>query len=203
MRQSPFSILPYTAQQSQGIVVLFSSLITALLTSTHRQLARSSPASKRNIKPSHISPAQPQYPLADASGLPPLGLQPLSSPADAFSAFAQPPSPTNSRKRRASGQQIPQSIAPATATGPLPNAYAPSPTHMQPPIVPTAPMAAVPDPETPAQPPPKKGRTNTPWTPAEEQRLKQMRDAGNSWSEIAKVRDLCRRSRRTARGKEI
>lgn len=35
----------------------------------------------------------------------------------------------------------------------------------------------------------KKSRTNTPWTPAEELRLKQMRDAGNSWSEIAKVRD--------------
>lgn len=34
----------------------------------------------------------------------------------------------------------------------------------------------------------KKSRTNTPWTPAEELRLKQMRDAGNSWSEIAKVR---------------
>ena len=33
----------------------------------------------------------------------------------------------------------------------------------------------------------KKGRTNTPWTPAEEQRLKTMRDAGNSWSEIAKT----------------
>jgi len=33
----------------------------------------------------------------------------------------------------------------------------------------------------------KRGRTNTPWTPQEEQRLKQMRDAGHSWSEIAKV----------------
>ena len=33
----------------------------------------------------------------------------------------------------------------------------------------------------------KKSRTNTPWTPAEERRLKTMRDAGNSWSEIAKV----------------
>ncbi|KAL8652295.1 MAG: hypothetical protein Q9226_004332 [Calogaya cf. arnoldii] len=33
---------------------------------------------------------------------------------------------------------------------------------------------------------PKKSRTNTPWTPTEEQRLKTMRDAGNSWSEIAK-----------------
>lgn len=33
----------------------------------------------------------------------------------------------------------------------------------------------------------KRPRTNTPWTPAEEQRLKTMRDAGNSWSEIAKT----------------
>ena len=36
-------------------------------------------------------------------------------------------------------------------------------------------------------PPAKKSRTNTPWTPAEELRLKQMRDAGNSWAEIAKT----------------
>ena len=34
---------------------------------------------------------------------------------------------------------------------------------------------------------PKKSRTNTPWTPSEEQRLKIMRDQGNSWGEIAKV----------------
>jgi hypothetical protein len=38
-----------------------------------------------------------------------------------------------------------------------------------------------------AAPPPKKSRTNTPWTPGEEQRLKQMREANNSWAEIAKV----------------
>lgn len=37
------------------------------------------------------------------------------------------------------------------------------------------------------EPKAKKSRTNTPWTPAEELRLKQMRDTGNSWSEIAKV----------------
>jgi hypothetical protein len=43
--------------------------------------------------------------------------------------------------------------------------------------------------EAAANPPSaKKARTNTPWTPAEEKRLKQMRDAGNTWSEIAKVR---------------
>lgn len=34
---------------------------------------------------------------------------------------------------------------------------------------------------------PKKSRTNTPWTPSEEQRLKIMRDQGNSWGEIAKT----------------
>ncbi|KAI9734433.1 MAG: hypothetical protein M1818_006821 [Claussenomyces sp. TS43310] len=32
----------------------------------------------------------------------------------------------------------------------------------------------------------KKSRTNTPWTAAEEQRLRQMRDAGSSWADIAK-----------------
>ncbi|KAK3402557.1 hypothetical protein B0T20DRAFT_2420 [Sordaria brevicollis] len=41
------------------------------------------------------------------------------------------------------------------------------------------------------QPPAKKSRTNTPWTAAEEHRLKQMRGAGNSWAEIAKV--CCRK----------
>jgi len=49
-----------------------------------------------------------------------------------------------------------------------------------------APPAA--DVDTAAQEPKlKKSRTNTPWTPAEELRLKHMRDAGNSWSDIAKV----------------
>jgi len=50
--------------------------------------------------------------------------------------------------------------------------------------------AAVPPPtdiDAAQEPKTKKSRTNTPWTPAEELRLKQMRDAGNSWSEIAKT----------------
>jgi len=38
-----------------------------------------------------------------------------------------------------------------------------------------------------APPPAKKSRTNTPWTAAEEQRLKSMRDVGNTWAEIAKT----------------
>jgi len=48
-------------------------------------------------------------------------------------------------------------------------------------LPPTADVDAAQEPKT------KKSRTNTPWTPAEELRLKQMRDAGNSWSEIAKT----------------
>lgn len=38
------------------------------------------------------------------------------------------------------------------------------------------------------QPPPaKKSRTNTPWTAAEEQRLKRLRETGSNWAEIAKT----------------
>ncbi|MCJ1298280.1 hypothetical protein MMC08_001069 [Hypocenomyce scalaris] len=40
---------------------------------------------------------------------------------------------------------------------------------------------------TTASPLTKKSRTNTPWSPAEEQRLKNMRDTGSSWSDIAKT----------------
>jgi photosystem II stability/assembly factor-like uncharacterized protein len=57
-------------------------------------------------------------------------------------------------------------------------------------VEPQASTAALPPPLQPdvaQEPKPKKSRTNTPWTPAEELRLKQMRDAGNSWSEIAKT----------------
>lgn len=46
-------------------------------------------------------------------------------------------------------------------------------------------MATVPliSPETATK---KKGRTNTPWTPEEEQRLQQMRGENKGWNEIAK-----------------
>lgn len=37
------------------------------------------------------------------------------------------------------------------------------------------------------EPLPKKMRTNAPWTPAEEDRLKTLRDAGSTWSDIAKT----------------
>lgn len=41
--------------------------------------------------------------------------------------------------------------------------------------------------ESAPAPAPKKSRTNTPWSPAEEQRLKTLRDQGQSWGDIAKV----------------
>lgn len=49
----------------------------------------------------------------------------------------------------------------------------------------------------------KKGRTNTPWSPAEEQRLKAMRDAGSSWSDIAKVSALGLGRRRRERSPDV
>ncbi|KAI8215935.1 hypothetical protein COL154_007403 [Colletotrichum chrysophilum] len=76
----------------------------------------------------------------------------------------------------------------------MPAAQPPPTTTPIPP--PAAPPAAAPQPQAqptedanaaPAPPPAKKSRTNTPWTPAEELRLKQMRDAGSSWAEIAKT----------------
>lgn len=148
---------------------------------------------------------------------------------DPYNAFAQPNSATaaslaaaaaasQSRKRTASGQQLPQHIAPAGVVGVGPgvnvgvgvgappgvvamqNAYGGGAGAQAGGAAQIAPMSGgvvgpvgavvQPEQESAPLPPPKKGRTNTPWTPAEEQRLKQMRDAGNSWSEIAKVRCL-------------
>lgn len=117
------------------------------------------------------------------------------------SATTSPTSPTNPRKRRASHQQLAPNaatIAPSsvvagggTSAGTA-SAYT---TDHHASAMGGAVVAAEGgggnEPQQPVQPPPpKKGRTNTPWTAAEEQRLKIMRDAGNSWSEIAKVRRL-------------
>ncbi|KAL9006949.1 MAG: hypothetical protein Q9188_000325 [Gyalolechia gomerana] len=84
---------------------------------------------------------------------------------------------SNPRKRKApdSSPMTAMQSAPVSGYGP-PAAYAAqSQQGEQPADIPTQGTA------------PKKSRTNTPWSPAEEQRLKTMRDAGNSWSEIAKT----------------
>ncbi|KUJ22974.1 uncharacterized protein LY89DRAFT_693293 [Mollisia scopiformis] len=101
-----------------------------------------------------------------------------TSPAQSHSATADPSvkvetsSPPGSRnKRRASGTgpSVPTMSGSSSATG---AAGAGEESSMASPTM---------------GPPAKKSRTNTPWTPAEEQRLKTMRDAGNSWADIAKT----------------
>ncbi|KAL8749392.1 MAG: hypothetical protein Q9184_006825, partial [Pyrenodesmia sp. 2 TL-2023] len=88
---------------------------------------------------------------------------------------SQYPSTSNPRKRKASEAASMTGLPSASFTGYAPGAYASQPQQAEQPA------------EAPPQgSAPKKSRTNTPWSPAEEQRLKTMRDAGNTWNEIAK-----------------
>ncbi|OCL05767.1 hypothetical protein AOQ84DRAFT_298297, partial [Glonium stellatum] len=131
----------------------------------------SSPAaSKRNLKPTPISASPSQLNTLSAE-------TPSLLSNTAFGTFAPPAAPANPRKRKPSRDDMStNAIAPSSTTSSA--GYA-DPRGLGP---------ATADLDQPAQQPPaKKGRTNTPWTPAEEQRLKTMRDAGNSWSEIAKT----------------
>ncbi|KAH6883047.1 hypothetical protein BKA58DRAFT_29333 [Alternaria rosae] len=137
----------------------------------------SSPSTKRSLKPSPIA-ANPQ-PNVQYSGPPELpSLQPAASFTTAnpeAHTGAQPPLPSpTSRKRKSVTLGRPQDQMASTADSAEPQASSAV-------LPPTADIDAAQEPKT------KKSRTNTPWTPAEELRLKQMRDAGNSWSEIAKT----------------
>ena len=129
-----------------------------------RLCSSTAPMTKRSIKPA-------LEPLEASSATHTDQIQPPGS-ADASitevtPTFAVPPSPTSGKKRRASGP--PQTTTSTTNASGLP-----------------APADGL----SISPPPVKKSRTNTPWSPAEEQRLKTMRDAGSSWSEIAKVRSI-------------
>ncbi|KAM0321413.1 hypothetical protein ACHAQA_010129 [Verticillium albo-atrum] len=135
-----------------------------------------------------------------APGQPPMGV-PQQQPPQQQPAPQAPPAPQQSQPptstpapNRQRKRPAPSTASPAvTATPPVPAAAipAPIPTPVTAPVPPPAAVPPVPTDDAnaaPVQPPPaKKSRTNTPWTPAEEQRLKQMRDAGNSWAEIAKT----------------
>ncbi|KAG9233411.1 putative Myb-related protein B [Amylocarpus encephaloides] len=92
-----------------------------------------------------------------------------------------PPSVSRSNKRRAPGTTgLPLGMSSSSTPMKMPGAAASM----------TTPSATTDEPSmasSPMGPPLKKNRTNTPWTPAEEQRLKTMRDTGNSWAEIAKT----------------
>lgn len=134
-------------------------------------LHRSSQAPKRSLLPTSASPSQ----LTMSADTP--GMHQMGHPMEGYGAYPQLQPPANPRKRKPSGELAPTSIAPANAGSTV--AYS-GLAGMN---------TNVAESVQPIQPPPaKKGRTNTPWTAAEEQRLKAMRDAGNSWSEIAKVR---------------
>ncbi|EYE98058.1 SANT/Myb-like DNA-binding domain-containing protein [Aspergillus ruber CBS 135680] len=109
--------------------------------------------------PSHLIPQQQIHPFPGV--LSPFDGVPLSQ--------APMQSGSNPRKRRSS----PHLGSTASMATPVSTGLAQDPNVAS--IVETGPA------------PKKKGRTNTPWTAEEEQRLKSMRDAGRSWSEIAKT----------------
>lgn len=93
----------------------------------------------------------------------------------------QPPlaSPVGSRKRRASELELPGSAGSNVSAYGHPSSLRPTGGEVDVGLV--SGQTQLPSPVA------KKGRTNTPWTPAEEQRLKTLREAGSSWSEIAKT----------------
>lgn len=98
----------------------------------------------------------------------------------------QQPSPTNSRKRRASelgDPSLPGSSSSNASAFTNPSGLLSAGSDLSG----TGLDLGAPSQQTLPSPTVKKGRTNTPWTPAEEQRLKALRDAGSSWSEIAKT----------------
>jgi hypothetical protein len=137
----------------------------------------SPPSTKRSLKPSLIAASLP--PSTRPAGHPELpSLQPATSLTtanqDAHAGAHQPqPSPTSRKRKSVTLGQSQEPMAGTTERA-----------------EPQASSAAPPPPaevDAAQEPKAKKSRTNTPWTPAEELRLKQMRDAGNSWSEIAKV----------------
>ncbi|KAL4723867.1 hypothetical protein ACLX1H_009512 [Fusarium chlamydosporum] len=147
-------------------------------------------APQPNMAPQQQQPQQQQHHPAPVQ--PPMNVpqQPPNGPAPP----QQTPTPTPAPAGRQRKRPAPAAVPPATVAPPAPV----TPSQVQPPATaPPAPQAVVPQPppQAPtddanaqpiAPPPAKKSRTNTPWTPQEELRLKQMRDAGNSWAEIAK-----------------
>ncbi|MCJ1234648.1 hypothetical protein MMC14_002609 [Varicellaria rhodocarpa] len=123
-----------------------------------------SPSSKR----------QPKPPSPSSSQQTPQTSNPASTQLTSLLNTDVPPdSPPASKKRKAPGSSTVGEIT-ATPTGAYGDPGGTAEEVEDPPELSGAPVA-------------KKGRTNTPWTPAEERRLKNMRDAGNSWSEIAKT----------------
>ncbi|KAF2852454.1 hypothetical protein T440DRAFT_28711 [Plenodomus tracheiphilus IPT5] len=138
----------------------------------------SSPTTKRSLKPSLIAASLQQHtPYSAPAELPSLQpAAPITTPGtDAHTGAHQAlASPTSRKRKSVSLTQLQDQMATSSGSAEVPASQAPAPPST--------------DVDAGAQEPKaKKSRTNTPWTPAEELRLKQMRDTGNSWSEIAKT----------------
>ncbi|OAA78703.1 MYB DNA-binding domain protein [Akanthomyces lecanii RCEF 1005] len=129
----------------------------------------------------HPAPVQPSMNV-------PQPQQPPSGPGSQQQTPTPTPQPSRQRNKRPAPGTVPSpatpAAIPAVAAGQPP---VPTPPNAQSAAPPAAPAPADDSGTAPSQPPAKKSRTNTPWTPGEELRLKQMRDAGNSWAEIAKT----------------
>lgn len=185
---------------------------TTQVNADRRKPRNPSPNQKRNLKPTITTPsaysASPSQ-LTLSSDLPSAALghpyhaytyaphpqdpsqfafpqQPTYRPPIQTHALPQqqPPqqssqSPINSRKRRASDIELPGSSSSNASAFAHPSGLSAGGTDLDVGLGPS--QNQLPSPVA------KRGRTNTPWTPAEEQRLKTLRDAGASWSEIAKT----------------
>ncbi|EPE06453.1 myb dna-binding domain protein [Ophiostoma piceae UAMH 11346] len=138
---------------------------------------------------------QPPHPVSQqqpAPGAPPV------APTSVAQRQRKRPNPATAQPTTSASPIIPPPIPTSTpvtsntaipppGTPGAPSTSAPTPTSA---VTPNVAVKNLPSDEAganPTPPPAKKSRTNTPWTPAEEHRLKQMRDAGNSWAEIAKT----------------
>ena len=132
------------------------------------------PQSYFTQNPYETQPPQLTQAYQPAQGPPHLG--PPLAPQNILAPQPQT-TPSQSRKRKADGS------APIAA---MPAMSAMCPTGQGEPSD-MGQQAEEPAEASTQMPAPKKSRTNTPWSPAEEQRLKIMRDAQNNWGEIAKV----------------
>ncbi|KAJ0104286.1 hypothetical protein J7T55_009450 [Diaporthe amygdali] len=166
-----------------------------------QQSQQGSPAQQhvqqQHVQPQHVQPQHVQHAPQSTSVQPQQVHQQPPQQSTPQPAPAPAPAPRG-RKRAAPPAAAATPTAPVSAPPqPVQTPVQQAPQIATPVPVPTppAPIAAPTQPATPVDnaqpaaqaPPAKKSRTNTPWTPAEELRLKQMRDNGSSWAEIAKT----------------
>lgn len=169
-RTSPSS--PSKRRQQSGQTTQPQPIAPAPATGTNQPIAPAPPAGPTIASPTRASIN------TDVANAAPVG-----------ATVKSPSSPTSARKRKAAEM----STSTSTSTGPTTAAAGPSTTTegaVKPEVAPTSIVSQLAEAAAgegaSATPPAKKSRTNTPWTPAEERRLKTLRDAGSSWGEIAK-----------------